>query len=294
MSRGRGAVLASPLMPIGLARRAEPDPGIAVDGLVIAVGAVAVAVLVFGAAGVAAWWMTGRRVAARRTPGPSAAAARPRTLGRRTCRRQRSAPALDRRPPALPVRSAIVGVSVAILGTVGVLTAGEPRPAARRTRTLGLPVGPHVASSPLDDVDDATDALVDDDRLAMVAPRDAGFTYVDGEGTAWYGLRPLRGDAQFSLRSGRQPVMRTRLSSGQTPRSWSTFPSATPSRSCPIPVHHPQPFESWASGCSRRSTRATSPRRRSGSTARRSRNTLSRPTCSKRRRLSPVRPGHRS
>jgi hypothetical protein len=43
-----GAVLASPLLPIGLARRAEPDPGISIDAVVLAAGWVVA--LVLGAA----------------------------------------------------------------------------------------------------------------------------------------------------------------------------------------------------------------------------------------------------
>ena len=48
------AVAASPLTPIGLARRAEIDPGVAVDGPVLAAGAVAVAVAVLIRAAMAA------------------------------------------------------------------------------------------------------------------------------------------------------------------------------------------------------------------------------------------------
>ena len=40
------AVLASPLMPLGLARIAEPDPGFAADWLVLGVGAAATVLLI--------------------------------------------------------------------------------------------------------------------------------------------------------------------------------------------------------------------------------------------------------
>jgi hypothetical protein len=52
------AVLASPLTPIGLARQAEIDPGLAVDVPVLAVGAVVLLILVMARASAAAWWIT--------------------------------------------------------------------------------------------------------------------------------------------------------------------------------------------------------------------------------------------
>lgn len=49
------ASLLSPLTPIGLARRAEPSPGFAMDGLVLPVGVAAVVLVVLAAAAVPAW-----------------------------------------------------------------------------------------------------------------------------------------------------------------------------------------------------------------------------------------------
>jgi hypothetical protein len=54
------ALLASPVMPTGLARRAEPDPGFAADWLVLGLGFVAVAILVSGRAAISAWRTAGR------------------------------------------------------------------------------------------------------------------------------------------------------------------------------------------------------------------------------------------
>ncbi len=50
------AVAASPLLPVGLARLAEPDPGVSVDGVALGTGLVATVVLVMTMAGVAARW----------------------------------------------------------------------------------------------------------------------------------------------------------------------------------------------------------------------------------------------
>lgn len=52
------AVIASPLAPIGLARQAELDPGLAVDAPVLGAGALLVVVLVLARTAAATWWAT--------------------------------------------------------------------------------------------------------------------------------------------------------------------------------------------------------------------------------------------
>jgi hypothetical protein len=54
------AVLASPMMPTGFARRVEPDRGFAADWLVLGPGFVAVVILVSGRAALSAWGTAGR------------------------------------------------------------------------------------------------------------------------------------------------------------------------------------------------------------------------------------------
>lgn len=56
-----GAFLASPWMPINLARLAEPDPGLSFDGLVLGMGGVVLAVLATALALLAAWRATRHR-----------------------------------------------------------------------------------------------------------------------------------------------------------------------------------------------------------------------------------------
>ena len=58
------AVAASPAFPVGVARAAEPDPGLHADGLALLAGFVGVAGVVLAAASLAAWSMT-RRLAER-------------------------------------------------------------------------------------------------------------------------------------------------------------------------------------------------------------------------------------
>ena len=199
------AVLASPLMPIGLGRRAEPDPGLRVDLVVIALGAVAVAALVLIAAAVAAR-LVSRVTPPRPSPSTSTATATALRSGAGPVVAVGVSLALDRRPPALPVRSAIAGVTLAILGTVGVLTFASSLD--RLVATPGRWGYPWDLSLDFTsgEVEQAAEQVVDDQRLSAVARWDAGFSYVNGEGARAFGLQPLRGDIGFSLRSGRQPV----------------------------------------------------------------------------------------
>ena len=55
-------------------------------------------------------------------------------------------------------------------------------------------------------VDAATEGIVADDRLTAVARWDAGVAFVDGVVVQAFGLRSVKGDVGYSLRSGRQPL----------------------------------------------------------------------------------------
>jgi hypothetical protein len=114
--------------------------------------------------------------------------------------------ALDRRPPALPVRSTIAGATLGVVGVVAALifTASLDRLTATPSRwgfDWDLELG-----FPSEDVGVAAAQLGDDPALRDAARWDAGSTVVGGKATRAFGLGPLRGDIGFSLRSGRQPV----------------------------------------------------------------------------------------
>jgi hypothetical protein len=195
-----GAWLASPVMPVGLARKAEPHPGLDTDWAVLGVGAISVAVVVVVSAMVTAAWMTRPRRVARSQPGPSAIAEAMSRAGAGPVAANGVRLALDRRAPALPVRSAIAGVAVATLGTVAVLTfsASLDRLIATPARWgYGWDLLLNFNSS---NVDDAAERIVIDDRLTAAARWDAGFSYVEGQGLRAYGLTPLEGDIGFSFR----------------------------------------------------------------------------------------------
>lgn len=63
------AVAASPLMPIGAARLAEPDPGVSADAVVLTAGAAAIVVLLVARAAWPAWRLASAGARVSGTPG---------------------------------------------------------------------------------------------------------------------------------------------------------------------------------------------------------------------------------
>ena len=201
-----GAVLASPAMPIGLARRAEPNPGFVIDGWVVTVGFVTVAAVVVGSAALSGWAMARGPRSLPGPPGQSVATTAALRLGAGPVSATGVRLAFDRRPPALSVRSALGGATVAVLGMTAVLTfsASLDRLGSSPGR-WGYPWDLMLNFTSAE-VDRAADKLNGDETLAGVARWDSGFSYINGEGVRAFGLTPLRGEVGFSLRSGDQPA----------------------------------------------------------------------------------------
>jgi len=119
------AAAASPLFPIGVARRAEPDLGVHVDGTVLALGTVAVIAgsLLIGFLAALLTTRSHRR-AARTAPGPTAtvlAAASRAGVTPVATTGVRMALEPGHGPTAVPVRSAVFGAVFGVLGVVAVL-----------------------------------------------------------------------------------------------------------------------------------------------------------------------------
>ena len=121
------AVAASPLMPIGPARLAEPDPGVSADPLVLAAGAAVIVVLLVALAAWPAWRLAspGARGSARSAPWPRLAAwlagagvPAPAAAGVRL--------ALEpgRGRTAVPVRAALAGTALSVLAVTAAVTFG--------------------------------------------------------------------------------------------------------------------------------------------------------------------------
>jgi hypothetical protein len=122
------AVAASPLAPIGLARQAEIDPGLAVDVRVLAVGTVCLLVAVVARAGAAAWWAAQRAgeegAPERPSRRPSQVAGSMARAGARPSVVTGVRLALEpgRGETAAPVRTAMAGVVIAVAAVTAALT----------------------------------------------------------------------------------------------------------------------------------------------------------------------------
>lgn len=123
------AVALSPLAPLGdLARKAEPDPGLSIDVAVFAIGAAATTVLTALLAAPAAWMAA--RTGSEHRAGGGAAGSRIAALVARlgagtpvvTGVRMALEPGLGR--SAVPVRTAIVGVTIGVTAFAAALTFG--------------------------------------------------------------------------------------------------------------------------------------------------------------------------
>jgi hypothetical protein len=121
-----GAALASPLFPIGVARRADPDPGLRIDWAVLALGVLAVVAAVLLIAFLAALRTTERRRGADVSAlgGTTTVASAAARAGLTPVATTGLWMALEpgRRPTTVPVRSAIFGAVFGVLGVVAVLT----------------------------------------------------------------------------------------------------------------------------------------------------------------------------
>ena len=205
------AVLASPSMPVGVARRAEPDPGVAIDAPVLAIGFVAIALIVSLLSLVGALAATRRTGAAGARPG----GARSRTV--EALRRTGAPPAATigvgmalepRSGTAWAVRSALAGIGLGAAGVIGVLVFGasidrlldEP---ARYGATYDAAVSGFTAD--LRD-DDGSVPLAEDADAEVVAEMLSDVARIGGSEVNAYALDPIKGDPSFAVLDGRLPT----------------------------------------------------------------------------------------
>ncbi len=208
------AVAASPLMPIGPARLAEPDPGIEVNLAVLGAGLGAIAVLPLALLLPAAWR------AASRAGGP-AGVAEPAT----TAQVSRLASALGRAGSvtgglgvrmafepgngrtAVPVRSALVGTTVAVAAVAAALVFG--------TSLIGLVSTPHrYGQNWAQELDLefggapatlAAKIFSAEPAVTQWAGGNYGPLIIDGRIVAAIGIDPLRGHGFLTILAGRAP-----------------------------------------------------------------------------------------
>jgi hypothetical protein len=204
------SVLASPLMPVGVARRAEPDPGVSIDGNVLLAGAVAIAIVVVVLAALAATGVARR--ARRRADEVSRGPSRWLQGLRRTSLPPAAATGVGmalepRGGSAWAVRSAHLGVALGITGLVAVLVvvASVDRLVDSPGR-YGAPFDALLAGFTGDVIGDGGDAAVQDPRTERVGLGFAGLARVGGQQVHTHALESLKGDMSLTLLDGHEPT----------------------------------------------------------------------------------------
>ena len=211
-----GAWLGSALFPLGLARRAEPHLGLDVDGLVLGVGLL-VTVSVVGVLGLAAAWAamraevpTGVRARVRPSRASTAAVAAGCVPAVTVGMGMALDPGRGRTP--VPVRSALAGAVVAVLGivAVGVMAAGldglttTPR-AFGYNWDAHLSVDEPAGLAPATTCDPTRSPVVDDRAVAAAADTCQSPVEVAGYSVTGIGFTPLKGEVGPTVLAGRAP-----------------------------------------------------------------------------------------
>lgn len=208
---GLVAVAASPLMPVGVARRADPDPGLSVDGLVLSIGLLATAVIV-GILTLAAGWRASK--AGGEAPAPSSGnrvsvlrvlttASLPpsATTGARMALEQ------GRGRSAVPVRSAMVGATLGVTGLVAVTVFGASLAGLVDTPArYGAPWDAVVVGFGGDVVEEHGEALVADSKVRDLGTVTSSLGQIGDEDVNTYAFESLKGSADPTLLEGRMPA----------------------------------------------------------------------------------------
>lgn len=206
-----GAVAVSPVFPLGVARRAEPDPGPALDAWASSGGAVFLAILVAGAAFLSARRLAGRSPVAVRGSGMAGFAARtgaapPLTMGLRL--------AGDRGPGRTAVRTAMAGAALAVAGVCAVAVL-----AASLSTVLDRPERFGWAWSSKPDLDsedpEATlEGLTGEDDLTAVGVLQQASLELEGQGASGFAFEVMKGSITPPIIDGRLPVSTTEIALG--------------------------------------------------------------------------------
>jgi ABC-type lipoprotein release transport system permease subunit len=204
------AIAASPLMPIGVARRAEPSPGIDIDLVTLGLGAALGALVLIAVATSSAWRATITQPGARSRMTETARLRR--STGAATAARAGWSPAAvlgiifalepGRGRSAVPVRPALVGAVVGMAGVAAALTFGS---SLDRLVTTPAAYGWNWSISPdLFEGDEATLA-------ALPELRDVGLiqfrqTSIEGQLIDGLAVVPVKGDPSLTVIEGHMPT----------------------------------------------------------------------------------------
>jgi ABC-type antimicrobial peptide transport system permease subunit len=218
-----GSSMASALMPLGLARDAEPDLGLDLDGLVLGIGVVAIAALVVGVGALAALRVvraesgSGRR-AMRASPLLGGAAAR---LTPAVAVGTTMALEPGRGRNAVPIRQGVAAVLVAVAGIVAVVVLSASLTELARTPVAyGYNWDAHFDFCPQgvtggqEDCAAAKAAITQDRAVASAAATVSSALNVEGHPLTGYAFVPLGDGVRATVLEGRAPRSRSEVALG--------------------------------------------------------------------------------
>ncbi|MDQ3146624.1 MAG: hypothetical protein M3R01_06765, partial [Actinomycetota bacterium] len=205
------AIAASPLMPVGLARRAEPDLGLSVDGAVLGTGLVAAVVLVTGLALLVAW-PTSRSATVADGSRPSGGG-RPSVLTRfltssgvppAATMGTRMALEPGRGRTAVPVRSALFGIVTGVVGLVAVIVfAASLSGLLERSERYGFPWDAHLPDFDGSIIDEYGADLTVDPDVRDLGTVTSGLARAGNEDLPVYAFEAVKGSVSPTLLEGR-------------------------------------------------------------------------------------------
>jgi len=210
------AFVASPLMPVGFARAAEPHPGFAFDGTAIGLGVAIMIVALVARAAAPAWRIAGRRWFALGTveftgaESPSRVAAALSRMGASVPAVTGSRMALEpgRGRTSVPVRAALVGAILAVAAFAAAYTIGASLGSVPKDPSLygwnwdvvvGNPNSPDLRA-------DAIPKLLADRNVGAFSTAAVTGVNVEGHDIAAIGFDTTHGDVMPPFAQGRAPA----------------------------------------------------------------------------------------
>jgi len=201
------AIALSPRFPIGVARRYDLDIGLHIDGLVFGLAVLVLVATIVGIAVAAAWWRVTRGEATRPVTSRAARFATNAGLPPAMLIGSRLAVEPGRGRRAVPVRSALIGAIVGVLGVVGCFTfrAGIADAASNPKRS-GVVWEYEVASgSPPIAAHDSATIAGDPAVGAALRALWSRAVPIKGVATPTFGITTLRGRMPLVVLSGHAP-----------------------------------------------------------------------------------------
>jgi FtsX-like permease family len=205
-----GSLVASPLFPFGIARRADPDPGLHVDWVVIALGVLAIAVVIAAISLLAAWRatrpVTEMRSRQTRLRARAADLAANSGLSAPAAFGVRLAVEPGRGDTSVPLRSALIGLVIGVFGIAAVIVfASSLEHLASTPRMYGWSFDFRASTSGDFSCNKSDEHIGSVPGVGAMAAVCYDNISVDGKPIIGWGLTPLRGNIEPELIAGHVP-----------------------------------------------------------------------------------------